>query len=254
MLVISQPLEICLLTSCQRHVSELKEGIDTCEEEGGAQNYTKIGVDEVYLVYSPLARSNLEKILQDLDTLHDDFVVNVFWQCIDGLSHIHAHGLMHRDIQPRNISLASLNPPRVVLINFGEATDDLEPTWVSFGNKAYWAPEVWDLRNEKPNSGPYRNSVDMFAFGACAYQLFRHCESWWGEEMSTSAIDVMHSHLKSMDSIMVSVSLARLVRMLLSIPPNERPGAEEAKHFQGVVYDPGNFGTAPAPTGGQALV
>jgi serine/threonine protein kinase len=61
----------------------------------------------------------------------------------DGLAHAHAHGVLHRDLSPRNVVLASDGSP--VLVDFGLAKDAsgaaLTASQLGLGSPAYAAPE-----------------------------------------------------------------------------------------------------------------
>merc|ERR1719162_742060 len=56
-------------------------------------------------------------------SLTEEYFRNVFRQCLQGLDHIHEHGLMHCDLKEPNIMIknSNLRKPQVAIIDFGLA-------------------------------------------------------------------------------------------------------------------------------------
>lgn len=46
-------------------------------------------------------------------------MLTVLAQCAEGLAHLHAHGLVHRDVRADNYLVASRDPVRVLISDFG---------------------------------------------------------------------------------------------------------------------------------------
>jgi hypothetical protein len=101
------------------------------------------------------------------------------------LGHVHAQGLVHRDVKPSNVLLGA--DGRVVLTDFGVAADADEPltaVGVLVGTAAYAAPE--QLRGE-----PVDARVDQYGLGCTLYHLLTGRRPF--EEEATSAM--LHAHL-----------------------------------------------------------
>lgn len=90
--------------------------------DGNEEELGPNGVDDVYLIYSPLASERLYDLISSDLSLTSRTVL--FKQCCEGLAFLHVKGLMHRDIKPANIAVVSRNPPRAVILDLGSATWD----------------------------------------------------------------------------------------------------------------------------------
>ena len=135
-------------------------------------------MDEVLLVYSPLASWTVEKIIAeelaaDDDIMDDQTRLEIFWQLLEGIEFLHSIEVMHRDIKPLNMTVVSMTPGHIQarLIDFGMATQSLESHHYKVGTRPYLAPEIWAGLDKRSQSG-YDDRIDMFAFGLSMYQFF----------------------------------------------------------------------------------
>ena len=88
-------------------------------------------------------------------------------QAAEALAAVHAAGYIHRDICPRNYLLANREKKELKLIDFGlslPALPQFQQPGVRTGNPNYMAPEI--VRRK-----PTDVRVDVFAFGASAYEI-----------------------------------------------------------------------------------
>jgi serine/threonine protein kinase len=91
---------------------------------------------------------------------------NIFCQCLEGIAHMHARGVMHCDIKEPNIMLKEedLQDPEAVIIDLGVAQRASVNRTVIYGTPGYIPPEVWEGKTWYPPS-------DMFSFGVVVVQL-----------------------------------------------------------------------------------
>ncbi len=99
------------------------------------------------------------------------------WQALQGLSAVHALGVLHRDLKPANIMLEPSPGPieRVVLIDFGFATFEgsarLTQQGSVVGSLRYIAPER--LRGEKVD-----HRSDLYSMGIILYEMLMGEPPW----------------------------------------------------------------------------
>jgi WD40 repeat protein/serine/threonine protein kinase len=125
------------------------------------------------------ARGTLrDRIAHDKDVLHDlRGNLDLAMQLCHALEHAHSHGLIHRDLKPENILIAADGTGK--LTDFGIAkrgvaaraagsvvVADQSTAW---GTPGYIAPE------QMIAGGRIDARADLFALGACLYELFCFC-------------------------------------------------------------------------------
>lgn len=98
---------------------------------------------------------------------HQDEHVTAWGQILDGLSHLHAKGVVHRDLKPENILVERDPLFKVVIADFGMAKvatgDALLRTFC--GTLKYGAPEVFPGMSR--GHGPL---VDVWSLGVMVYE------------------------------------------------------------------------------------
>ena len=128
-----------------------------------------VATDEqsAYLVLEPFAGQTLAEVLERSGTLQEPEVLEIFWQILAATREMHAAGVIHRDLRPRNVLLRRRvgHAPLINLIDFASARflrpdhpdAELEPPY-PFGAHRYMAPE----QHLGLPTGPW---VDIYAIG-----------------------------------------------------------------------------------------
>jgi len=125
---------------------------------------------EPYLVVELLRGKTLRGVLKQEGRVTAKRAASYAWQALQGLSAVHAGGILHRDLKPANIMLEPSPGPieRVVLIDFGFASFDgsakLTAQGTVVGSLRYIAPER--LRGE-----PIDQRSDVYAIGVMLFEL-----------------------------------------------------------------------------------
>ena len=103
----------------------------------------------------------LEDTPEDIETF-----LRVAREAAAGLEHVHTHGLVHRDLTPRNVLLGADGSPRIMdfgLVSVSNATTDLTRTGYTLGTPQYMAPE-------QARGGVVGPKADLYALGAVLYR------------------------------------------------------------------------------------
>ncbi|PNP54865.1 hypothetical protein THARTR1_04554 [Trichoderma harzianum] len=142
----------------------------------------------------------------------------LFRHTLEGLKNLHAAGIMHRDINPSNLLVLSLQPAAAVISDFGMAKVGLEDSEKALGLVAYQAPEVAIQRT-------YTNAIDVFSLALSILASFDGC-MWSGPLSDHEHYSAMLDHLTRLETRMPD-GLATLLGAMLSWDPSHRPSAED---------------------------
>lgn len=128
------------------------------------------GTEQPYIVVELLRGKTLRGVIKEEGRVGVRRAASYAWQMLQGLSAVHAQGILHRDLKPANIMLEPSPGPveRVVLIDFGfasvEGSAKLTQQGTVVGSLRYIAPER--LRGEEVDA-----RSDLYAVGIMLYEL-----------------------------------------------------------------------------------
>ena len=189
-----------------------------------------LGLDDVFLVYTPLADWTVESLIRFEMITDSETREKILWQLLDGIAYLHEMEVMHRDIKPLNMMVVSLNTPRpqARLIDFGLAENGLESS-KRVGTYPYMAPEMWIGWPERLEH-VYTESVDIFAFGLSMYQFC--CQElcvWDRIDTDAEGNPSTYMHAKIRRRLLQSknhVGLKSLIDLCITWDPDLRPSAK----------------------------
>jgi hypothetical protein len=127
-----------------------------------------------YLVMEELEGESLATLLRRVGTLRAEQVRSIVTQVCDALGAVHAAGVIHRDVKPSNIFLATSTEgdgmPQVKLLDFGIARVEWAETRLTdmgapLGTPGYMSPE-------QEQGGDIDARSDLYATGAVVYECF----------------------------------------------------------------------------------
>lgn len=117
--------------------------------------------------------------------------IQIAVQVAEALEHAHSKGLIHRDVKPKNIMIASTGVVKLADLGLARAMSDSEMAEAeagkAFGTPYYISPE--QIRGEK-TIGP---QADIYSLGATLYHMVTGNVPFDGKNPSS----VMHKHLKN---------------------------------------------------------
>lgn len=151
------------------HIAVQAQGLERMEREAEAMRQVRspyvaeiVDVDltgeSPYLVTRYVQGLSLHRIIEDRGPLSGDALRTVARGLAKALEVIHAAGVVHRDLTPRNVMMAD-GTPVVIDLGLALSLDATRMTQGVIGTPGYVAPEV--LNGERP--GP---AADVFAWGA----------------------------------------------------------------------------------------
>ncbi|XP_055875999.1 calcium/calmodulin-dependent protein kinase type II delta chain-like isoform X15 [Biomphalaria glabrata] len=151
-------------------------------------------------------------------------------QVLEGINSCHTHNIIHRDMKPENLLLASkAKGAAVKLADFGLAIEvqGEQQAWFGFaGTPGYLSPEV--LRKD-----PYGKPVDIWACGVVLYILLVGYPPFWDEDQHRlyAQIKAGAYDYPSPEWDTVTPEAKNLINSMLCVNPAKRINASEAlKH------------------------
>ena len=180
--------------------------------------YQTFEVDEIFLVYMPLAERTLQHLIDKTFALNVQTREKIFWQLLEGIEFLHSIGVMHRDIKPLNMVVVSTSAgrPEARLIDFGMAQIGLESDSYTAGTCSYLAPEMW-AGEEGRTRDKYTEKVDIFAFGLSMYQFLCHQPCDWDRADTDADENISDSFLTEIGTrLRESHNLPPLIQLVVS--------------------------------------
>ncbi|ERL95033.1 serine/threonine-protein kinase Pink1, mitochondrial [Dendroctonus ponderosae] len=181
---------------------------------------------------------NLQEFLDLQDELSLRTSVVLLTQLLEGVAHMVAHNIAHRDLKADNIllDLSDAKTPLAVISDFGcclaEKSTDLSVSYTTFdiekgGNTALMAPEII---SKKP--GPFSklnyHKSDLWAVGAIGFEIFGLPNPFYGDKtVRLSSMTYSDEDLPSLPQSVPAI-FNRLLKNLLRRDPGERLNAEIA--------------------------
>jgi len=181
--------------------------------EAGGYHYFVMEYVEGHTVYDELAGGK---------PLSEQRALNIIIQVGRALEHAHARGLIHRDVKPKNIMIATDGAVKLADMGLARQTADKEAVEAeagrAFGTPFYISPE--QIRGAK--NLDFR--TDIYSLGATLYHMVTGCLPFEGE----TPVEVMQKHLKQAlvppDHLNVSLSagIGEVVEVMMAKDPNRR--------------------------------
>ena len=175
--------------------------------------------DRPYLALERVHGDSLRAVLRRRGTLPVADAVDVACQAASALEHVHAHGVVHRDVKPENLLVEPGG--RVVLIDFGLATHGrgrlhLRATDDRAGTPDYMAPErLTGLAGDA--------RTDVYALGVVLHEMLAGAPPFTAATPDATAARILRETAPSLDRVAgVDPRLAHVVARALRKDPDER--------------------------------
>ena len=142
-------------------------------------------------------------------------------EVMEALAHLHAQGILHRDLTPKNILLTREGHPKVM--DFGLAyllqeSRHLTRTGYTLGTPTYMAPE-------QAKGLPLTPKADLYSFGAVLYRTLTGRPPFEGENDQAILFQHVYEEPKPPEALNPAVprAVGEAVLALLAKHPEERP-------------------------------
>src|SRR5213594_904120 len=155
-----------------------------------------------------------------------DIVIEV----LQGLSYAHERGVIHRDVKPSNVRIAS--DGSVKIMDFGIArlqSADVTGSGAIVGTPTYMAPE-------QITNGAITPATDLYAVGCLLYELLCYRKPFEGETVHGVLYQVLTTYPKPLRTMAPSIpaALERVVSKALDKAPEDR--YETARQMQSALF------------------
>ena len=175
-----------------------------------------------YLTMEYVDGVNLRRYLSERGSLTVGAALDVTEQVLDALAAAHRAGLVHRDVKPENVLMAS--DGRIKVADFGLARAVTEVTSTTtgtvFGTVAYLAPEL-------VVRGASDARTDVYATGVLLYEMLTGAQPFTGETPIQIAFQHVNSDVPApsdaTDAGWLPVEVDELVGALAAREPDDRP-------------------------------
>ncbi|XP_059658557.1 serine/threonine-protein kinase STY13-like [Cornus florida] len=138
-----------------------------------------------------------------------------------GLSYLHSHQIVHRDVKTQNILLDE--GLKAKISDFGvsrvEAANPNEMTGLT-GTLGYMAPEVLD-------GSPYNRKSDVYSYGICLWEIYCCAKPYSDFSFSEQTSAIVYESMRPKIPKCCPSSLVKVMKRCWNSDPEKRPEMEE---------------------------
>jgi serine/threonine-protein kinase len=183
-----------------------------------------------YYVMDWVAKDTLQQQLAQTGRMSLIETQRLLGPVFDALAHIHAEGLIHRDLKPSSIGIGTDGVPR--LLDFGLAleegaeTDQLTRTGTVIGTPTYMSPE--QIRGERTDA-----RADLYSLGVILFECLTGSKPYRGD-VTRVMHDILIAPVPSAIAIVPELPLLIdrfFEQMMAKQPENRFRDAATAKQF-----------------------
>ncbi|HEY5911236.1 MAG TPA: serine/threonine-protein kinase [Verrucomicrobiae bacterium] len=173
-----------------------------------------------YLLMEYLEAANLKELYARHDPILLEHIAQILVDMALALEHMHENGFMHLDFKPENVLVTANGKVRLVDFDLAQPIPEKPKKFTKKnpGTPAYMAPE--QLRGE-----PLSHHVDMFAYGAAAYELLTSQKPFPGEtpaEILQRQLDRSEFLAPRQHNPDIPVALEKIILRCLEADPGNR--------------------------------
>lgn len=187
-------------------------------------DYRVVGEDS-YIIMEYIDGVDLAQLLERAGALPIDVATMIAVKILVGLTQVHSHGMIHRDIKPDNIRITMRG--EVKIMDFGIALDpgemNLTQPGILIGSPHYLAPEQILGDRIDPRA-------DLFAFGITFYEMLTGTRPFYERDGKSVYMVIKSGKYDKIESKRSDVPafLKNVVEKCLELDPSDRPSSSDA--------------------------
>lgn len=175
---------------------------------------------DLYIIMEFIDGFDLAEVIEQSGILPFDVASMIAVSMLRGLAHIHAHGMVHRDIKPDNIRISVRG--EVKIMDFGIAYDpgemQLTKPGILIGSPHYLAPE--QIIGERPQA-----SSDIFSFAVTYYEMLTGKRPFVESQGESVYSKIQKGSYESPEKINphIPVFAVKIIQNCLQVSADKRP-------------------------------
>lgn len=181
--------------------------------------------DRMWLVLEHVDGVTLEELLLKAKRLDPAAAVAIGLRLSEALAHAHEHGVVHRDLAPKNVFVSKRG--EIKLMNFALAVEERMPTAPELldGGTGYLGPVY--MSPEQILGEPADPRSDLFSVGVILYELVSGARPFEGPNDRSTSLRIRQSPPPPLaqGGVKVSGSVERLIARCLEKLPSDRVGS-----------------------------
>ena len=210
--------------------------------------------DQIVWMMTPLCEFDLNEFYKTREVSHETNL-KVMKQIMMGIEYLHSENIVHRDITPGNILVASVNPLHLKLADF-DVCKCLDPEvetslmTSNVGTLAFKAPEFF--QRTSPGKIEYHRNVDIYAAGLIFLailqmekrkQLIPRIETpqddseFHAPSIGQLIAERIKNKVPKLDIVRVKGTLTKLISKMTCVKPRERLSAADVLNVLNTVDD-----------------
>lgn len=191
----------------------------------------------LYIVMDIIPGMSLSIFIQKSSLRTSKYLMNILYQLVQKLEHLHGAGLAHRDIKPDNVMIDVKLGGIADWIDFGLACIDQNKSKfanclsgkLTVGTPHYMAPEVWQGWINLSSIIDVQKA-DIFSLGVMFYKVLTKNPYFIGKTKQELRNNTIKGHFRTLKKVK-EPGMAELISMMTKLDPKNRPNIVQVREI-----------------------